>query len=89
MAQKGGAVHSYCVANDPHATMTAKISKGEADLLLGCDVVASVAPIASGRSIPRGRGSSATAVSAPTASFTKDAYASFDSDPLVRRYARS
>lgn len=86
MAQKGGAVHSHLrVASDPRATMTARIGKGEADLLLGCDVVASVAPDCFRTVDPARTTVLGNSRIAPTAAFTKDAYASFDSDPLVRQ----
>ena len=47
LSQKNGAVYSHLkIAGDPEAAPAAGIGLGEADLLLGCDVVASTAPSA-------------------------------------------
>ncbi len=84
MAQKGGAVHSHLrIASDTSSVMAARIGNAEADLLLGCDLVASAA-VDSFRTVDPARtyvlGNSRIA---PTASFTKDPNASFDSSPLI------
>ena len=86
MAQKGGAVYSHLrVAKVRDGMTTAKIGKGESDLILGCDIVASVAP-ESVQTID----SSKTFVVAnnritPTAAFTQDtgSNSGFDSGPLI------
>jgi len=86
MAQKGGAVHSHLrVAGGASASMPAKIGKGEADLLLGCDVVASVAPDGLRTVDPARTTILGNSRITPTSSFTRDAYASFDSDPLIKQ----
>ena len=46
VSQKNGAVYSHLkIIADPAATSSAEVGLGEADLLLGCDLVASVAPV--------------------------------------------
>ena len=47
LSQKNGAVYSHLkIAADPETQPAAGIGLGEADLLLGCDVVAATAPVA-------------------------------------------
>ena len=46
VSQKNGAVYSHLkIIMDPEAMSSADVGLGEADLLLGCDLVASVAPV--------------------------------------------
>ena len=47
LSQKNGAVYSHLkIAADPETQPAAGIGLGEADLLLGCDIVAATAPVA-------------------------------------------
>ena len=47
VSQKNGAVYSHFkIISDPDCMSSADVGLGEADLLLGCDLVASVAPVA-------------------------------------------
>ena len=47
VSQKNGAVYSHLkIISDPNTMSSADVGLGEADLLLGCDLVASVAPVA-------------------------------------------
>lgn len=47
VSQKNGAVYSHLkIISDPDSMSSADVGLGEADLLLGCDLVASVAPVA-------------------------------------------
>ncbi len=90
MAQKGGAVHSHLrIASDTSSVMAARIGNAEADLLLGCDLVASAA-VDSFRTVdPASTYVLGNSRIAPTASFTKDPNASFDSSPLDRSDPRT
>ena len=86
MAQKGGAVHSHLrIAEDRQGITVAKIGRGEADLLLGCDIVSSVAADLVQIVDPARTTILANTRITPTASFTKDTNARFDSDPLIKQ----
>jgi len=73
LAQKGGAVFSHvCMADDASALYATRIATGEADLLIGCDLIVSASP----ESLSKIRAGHTRAVinvaESPTAEFVAD-----------------
>ena len=73
LAQKGGAVHSHIqIATDPERHFATRIAMGEADLLLGCDLIVSSGAEVLGK-FQQGRTRALLNTSeAPTADFVRD-----------------
>ncbi len=86
LAQKGGAVHSHIqIATTPEALYATRIAMGEADLLLGCDLVVSTGAEILGK-FQQGRTRAVlNTAEAPTAAMLRERDWRFPAAGLVRQ----
>ena len=88
LAQKGGAVHSHLrIAADKDVIYASKIGKGESNLMLGCDIVSTVAQDCLNTVNPGKTYVLGNSRITPTAAFTKNSTAigGFDSTDIVEQ----
>jgi indolepyruvate ferredoxin oxidoreductase len=73
LAQKGGAVHSHIqIADAPERLFATRIATGEADLLLGCDLIVSAGAEVLGKFQPGRTRALLNTSESPTAAFIRD-----------------
>ncbi|SPH21659.1 hypothetical protein ASD8599_02411 [Ascidiaceihabitans donghaensis] len=83
LAQKGGAVHIHCrLANDPHDISAIRVATGEADALIGGDLVVSAGAKTLGLTKSGRTGAVVNSHEIITGDFTRDTEFSLPSDRL-------
>ncbi|MGI4814346.1 MAG: indolepyruvate ferredoxin oxidoreductase family protein [Janthinobacterium lividum] len=90
VAQKNGAVMSHVrIASDPAALHATRLGVGNADLLLGCDLVVSASAAALSRFDDERTQAVVNAHVTPTAAFTLDGNVDFEADAMRNAIERS
>ncbi|MEO0390551.1 MAG: indolepyruvate ferredoxin oxidoreductase family protein, partial [Pseudomonadota bacterium] len=83
LAQKGGAVHIHCrLANDPHDISAIRVATGEADALIGGDLVVSAGAKTLGLTAAGRTGAVVNSHEIVTGDFTRDTEFALPSDRL-------
>jgi len=84
LAQKGGAVHIHCrLANDPHDISAIRVATGEADALIGGDLVVSAGAATLGLTRSGRTGAVVNSHEIITGDFTRDTEFALPSDRLT------
>ena len=90
MAQKGGSVYSHIrLAASPDDIQAVKLGRGEADLLLGCDMLVAGGDVALDAIDARRSHAIVNTQESITGHFTRDPDLQFPSEPLLERLAET